>query len=225
MTSRTLYQKLVDSHTVTRLDEQNVLLFCDLHLMNEYTSPQAFAGLACSRAQVLMPGQNVAMVDHVNPTTPGASSHRSSDAGRARQASTLKRNCARHGIDLSTCSTRARASSTSCARAGAGSPRHGGDLRRQPHHDLRRDGRTWASASAPARSSMCSPPRRWSTGWRTCGSASTAACRSGTTAKDLILALISAASAPQGASGHVIEFCRRARSRRCPSKRDSRCAT
>ena len=45
MTSRTLYRKLVDSHTVAALDEQNVLLFCDLHLMNEYTSPQAFAGL------------------------------------------------------------------------------------------------------------------------------------------------------------------------------------
>ena len=46
MASRTLYRKLVDSHTVATLDEQNVLLFCDLHLMNEYTSPQAFAGLA-----------------------------------------------------------------------------------------------------------------------------------------------------------------------------------
>ena len=45
MTPQTLYRKLVDSHTVARLDEQNVLLFCDLHLMNEYTSPQAFAGL------------------------------------------------------------------------------------------------------------------------------------------------------------------------------------
>ncbi len=45
MTARTLYRKLVESHTVVRLDEQNVLLFCDLHLMNEYTRPQAFAGL------------------------------------------------------------------------------------------------------------------------------------------------------------------------------------
>ncbi len=44
MNPLTLYRKLVDSHTVVDLDEQNVLLFCDLHLMNEYTSPQAFAG-------------------------------------------------------------------------------------------------------------------------------------------------------------------------------------
>ncbi len=34
-TAKTLYQKLVESHTVAMLDEQNVLLFCDLHLMNE----------------------------------------------------------------------------------------------------------------------------------------------------------------------------------------------
>jgi len=45
MKSNTLYRKLVDSHTVAVLDTQNVLLFCDLHLMNEYTSTQAFAGL------------------------------------------------------------------------------------------------------------------------------------------------------------------------------------
>ena len=42
----TFYKKLVDSHTVTRIDDQNVLLYVDLHLMNEYTSPQAFSGLA-----------------------------------------------------------------------------------------------------------------------------------------------------------------------------------
>ena len=46
MSKRTLYQKLVDSHVVTRIDEQNVLLYVDLHLMNEYTSPQAFSALA-----------------------------------------------------------------------------------------------------------------------------------------------------------------------------------
>jgi 3-isopropylmalate/(R)-2-methylmalate dehydratase large subunit len=70
--NRTLYRKLVDAHTVAQLDEQNVLLFCDLHLMNEYTSPQAFAGLDEHGRRVLMPGQNVAVVSHVIPTEPGA---------------------------------------------------------------------------------------------------------------------------------------------------------
>ena len=41
--SQTLYQRLVASHTVSRIDEQHVLLYADLHIMNEYTSPQAFA--------------------------------------------------------------------------------------------------------------------------------------------------------------------------------------
>jgi 3-isopropylmalate/(R)-2-methylmalate dehydratase large subunit len=47
-----------------------VLLFCDLHLMNEYTSPQAFAGLHEQGRGVAMPGQNVATVSHIIPTHP-----------------------------------------------------------------------------------------------------------------------------------------------------------
>jgi 3-isopropylmalate/(R)-2-methylmalate dehydratase large subunit len=99
MTARTLYRKLVDSHTVDELDADNVLLFCDLHLMNEYTSPQAFAGLHDQGRGVLMPGQNVAVVSHIIPTHPGA--HRViQDPASALQASNLKRNCDRHGIAL-----------------------------------------------------------------------------------------------------------------------------
>jgi len=99
MTARTLYRKLVDSHTVAELDADNVLLFCDLHLMNEYTSPQAFAGLHDQGRGVLMPGQNVAVVSHIIPTHPGA--HRViQDPASALQASNLKRNCDRHGIAL-----------------------------------------------------------------------------------------------------------------------------
>ena len=46
MHSSTLYGKLVNGHSVAILDEDNVLLYADLHIMNEYTSPQAFAALA-----------------------------------------------------------------------------------------------------------------------------------------------------------------------------------
>lgn len=56
MAIRTLYQKLVDSHTVEPLDADNVLLYVDLHLMNEYTSPQAFAGLDAKAARCAGPG-------------------------------------------------------------------------------------------------------------------------------------------------------------------------
>jgi 3-isopropylmalate/(R)-2-methylmalate dehydratase large subunit len=99
MTAKTLYQKLVDSHTVARLDAQNVLLFCDLHLMNEYTSPQAFAGLHEQHREVAMPGQNVAVVSHVIPTTPGKLRIISQPAP-ALQASNLQRNCDHHDIPI-----------------------------------------------------------------------------------------------------------------------------
>jgi 3-isopropylmalate/(R)-2-methylmalate dehydratase large subunit len=99
--SKTLYRKLVDAHTVVRLDAQNVLLFCDLHLMNEYTSPQAFAGLHEEDRGVLMPGQNVATVSHVIPTQPVPVAQRFIQSpASALQASNLKRNCVRHGIPL-----------------------------------------------------------------------------------------------------------------------------
>jgi 3-isopropylmalate/(R)-2-methylmalate dehydratase large subunit len=96
---RTLYRKLVDSHTVARLDDQNVLLFCDLHLMNEYTSPQAFAGLHDRARGVAMPGQNVAVVSHIIPTHP-EKIRVIKDPQSALQASNLKRNCEQFGIPL-----------------------------------------------------------------------------------------------------------------------------
>ena len=99
MTSRTLYRKLVESHTVAALDEQNVLLFCDLHLMNEYTSPQAFAGLRDKQRDVPMPGQNMAVVSHIIPTH-AVSPRVIADPASALQARNLRRNCDRHGIPL-----------------------------------------------------------------------------------------------------------------------------
>jgi 3-isopropylmalate/(R)-2-methylmalate dehydratase large subunit len=68
MSKRTLYQKLVDSHVVTRIDAQNVLLYVDLHLMNEYTSPQAFSALAAKARLVRRPRQQLAVVSHIIPT-------------------------------------------------------------------------------------------------------------------------------------------------------------
>jgi len=99
MNPRTLYQKLVESHTVKVLDEDNVLLFADLHLMNEYTSPQAFAGLHEQGRAVMVPGQNVAVVSHIIPTHPTAV-RIIADPASALQASNLKRNCTRHGIPI-----------------------------------------------------------------------------------------------------------------------------
>ncbi len=99
MAIRTLYQKLVDSHTVAALDAENVLLYVDLHLMNEYTSPQAFAGLDAKGRAVRRPGQQVAVVSHIIPTH-AERPRVIRDAASATQAVNLARNCERAGIRL-----------------------------------------------------------------------------------------------------------------------------
>ncbi|AZG15885.1 3-isopropylmalate dehydratase large subunit [Cupriavidus pauculus] len=99
MSPRTLYNKLVDSHTVARIDDDNVLLFCDLHLMNEYTSPQAFAGLHEQGRDVLMPGQNVSVVSHIIPTHP-TKIRVIADPASSLQATNLRANCEKHQIPL-----------------------------------------------------------------------------------------------------------------------------
>lgn len=101
MSTRTLYQKLVDSHTVSRLDTQHVLLYVDLHIMNEYTSPQAFAGLKAQGRTVLRPRQQLAVVSHIIPTHPVQVGQRVIfDPPSALQASNLKKNCREYGIKL-----------------------------------------------------------------------------------------------------------------------------
>src|SRR5450830_1319729 len=97
--AKTLYQKLVESHTVARLDEQNVLLYADLHIMNEYTSPQAFAGLHEAARPVAVPGQHLSVVDHIIPTHP-VSFRIIQDPSSALQATNLAKNCTEHGIVL-----------------------------------------------------------------------------------------------------------------------------
>ncbi|MGB7191946.1 MAG: 3-isopropylmalate dehydratase large subunit [Collimonas pratensis] len=101
MPPRTLYKKLVDSHTVAVLDEQHVLLYADLHIMNEYTSPQAFSSLRAARRGVLRPRQQLAVVSHIIPTQPVSVAQRVIlDPASALQASNLKRNCREFGIKL-----------------------------------------------------------------------------------------------------------------------------
>ncbi len=99
MSKRTLYQKLVDSHVVTRIDAQNVLLYVDLHLMNEYTSPQAFSGLAEKARPVRRPQQQLAVVSHIIPTH-AESPRVIRDAASLLQANNLARNCEQAGIEL-----------------------------------------------------------------------------------------------------------------------------
>lgn len=103
MMPRTLYQRIVDGHTVLPMgNDGQVLLYIDRQVLNEYTSPQAFAALHGAERTVWRPAASVAVVDHVNPTTPERNIRTMvlGDTDRARQVSTLAANCNRHGIEL-----------------------------------------------------------------------------------------------------------------------------
>lgn len=65
---RTLYQKIVDAHTVKKIDAGTVLLYCDAHFANEYTSPQAFAGVRDRGIPVAVPDAHLCVVDHIIPS-------------------------------------------------------------------------------------------------------------------------------------------------------------
>ena len=67
MTS-TLYDKLVEAHKICDLPDGDILVYVDFHIMNEYTSPQAFSGLNAKGLTVRRPEAHLAVVDHVNST-------------------------------------------------------------------------------------------------------------------------------------------------------------
>lgn len=96
--AKTLYAKLVDSHTVSRIDDNTVLLYCDVHFANEYTSPQAFSGLKARGLPAYVPDAHLCVVDHILPThdeTP----RRIYDEASLKQALNLEKNCKDLGID------------------------------------------------------------------------------------------------------------------------------
>ncbi|WP_306152504.1 3-isopropylmalate dehydratase large subunit [Roseovarius sp. MMSF_3281] len=99
-TPQTLYEKIVAAHTVEQLDEETVLLYVDFHIMNEYTSPQAFAGLHSADRPVWRPETHLAVVDHVNPTRSIKSLDEMDDADARLQIENLGRNCQRHDIEI-----------------------------------------------------------------------------------------------------------------------------
>lgn len=68
MSERTLYDKVWDKHTVSKLESGQDQLFIGLHLIHEVTTPQAFAMLEELGADVAFPERTIATVDHIIPT-------------------------------------------------------------------------------------------------------------------------------------------------------------
>ena len=67
---KTLFEKVWNAHVVVEPSEQAPLLYIDLHLVHEVTSPQAFDGLRAAGRRVRQPQRTVATVDHNIPTSP-----------------------------------------------------------------------------------------------------------------------------------------------------------
>ncbi|WP_313913902.1 3-isopropylmalate dehydratase large subunit [Tahibacter sp.] len=103
MAARTLFDKLWDAHLVKAPTPATPgILYVDLHLIHEVTSPQAFAELRARGLSVRCPERTLATLDHSTPTAPfddlGQPVYASEDA--AAQVGELEKNCAQFGIRL-----------------------------------------------------------------------------------------------------------------------------
>ena len=95
---RTLFEKVWEAHLVTEPTGRSPLLYIDLHLVHEVTSPQAFDGLRAAGRPVRQPARTVATVDHNIPTEPRGTPI--TDPIAARQIAALQTNCAEFGVQL-----------------------------------------------------------------------------------------------------------------------------
>ena len=95
---RTLFEKVWNEHVVCSPPDRLPLLYIDLHLVHEVTSPQAFDGLRVAGRQVRQPNRTVATVDHNIPTEPRGTPI--TDPIAARQIQALQKNCKEFGVPL-----------------------------------------------------------------------------------------------------------------------------
>src|SRR5437764_9014841 len=93
---RTMFQKIWDTHVVHAETGKQTILYIDLHLVHEVTSPQAFEGLRLSGRKVRRPEKTIAVPDHNVPTTDR--SLPIADPISRQQVETLRQNCRHSGI-------------------------------------------------------------------------------------------------------------------------------
>jgi 3-isopropylmalate/(R)-2-methylmalate dehydratase large subunit len=96
---KTLFEKVWEQHVVAEPEGEPTLLYIDLQLVHEVTSPQAFEGLRLAGRTVRRPDRTIATVDHNVPTTIEGRLH-IVDQIAATQIATLGKNCAQFGIEL-----------------------------------------------------------------------------------------------------------------------------
>jgi len=96
---KTLFEKVWQQHVVVEPQGEPTLLYIDLQLLHEVTSPQAFEGLRLAGRTVRRPDRSIATVDHNVPTTIEGRLN-IVDQIAAKQIATLRKNCADFGIEL-----------------------------------------------------------------------------------------------------------------------------
>jgi 3-isopropylmalate/(R)-2-methylmalate dehydratase large subunit len=94
---QTLYEKILDAHLVDEQGDGSCLLYIDLHLVHEVTSPQAFEGLRMANRKVRKPMATLAVPDHNVPTTDRSKGV--TDPESKIQIDTLAKNAADFGVD------------------------------------------------------------------------------------------------------------------------------
>ncbi|MBK6848348.1 MAG: 3-isopropylmalate dehydratase large subunit [Proteobacteria bacterium] len=95
---KTLFERVWDAHVVAQQPGHPALLYVDLHLIHEVTSPQAFSGLRARGLGVRRVERTLATMDHSTPTLPGG--YAAADGPGAAQLRRLEENCREFGIEL-----------------------------------------------------------------------------------------------------------------------------
>ncbi len=98
MSKSTIYQKIWDSHLVQQIDAETALLYVDLQLLHEVTSPQAFAGLSAANRKLRHSSKCLATLDHAIPTANHNLPFK--DEIARIQVETLRKNCEKHSVKL-----------------------------------------------------------------------------------------------------------------------------
>jgi 3-isopropylmalate/(R)-2-methylmalate dehydratase large subunit len=99
-TPRTLFEKVWQQHVVAEPAGEPTILYIDLQLVHEVTSPQAFEGLRLAGRKLRQPERHIATVDHNVPTTSVADRLHIVDQIASAQVNALRKNCAEFGIEF-----------------------------------------------------------------------------------------------------------------------------
>jgi 3-isopropylmalate/(R)-2-methylmalate dehydratase large subunit len=97
---RTMFEKVWQNHVVAEPDGEPTILYIDLQLVHEVTSPQAFDGLRMAGRKLRRPDRHIATVDHNVPTTSAHDRLVIADQVSAAQVNALRKNCAEFGVEF-----------------------------------------------------------------------------------------------------------------------------